>query len=200
MDQADISDDEHYEAEKAREAFQTLCDTDRVSLGRIARILAARENLASADELISEAYVRTVSGTRRWKRSQSFVQFFAGVMKSLASDASFLPDSRKVEKIAGGYSALAGDQVLDVEAADNTLELQQKALVEEMYDHLDRHFEGDEEMQMLLMGLQEGLRGEELEGTIGVDTKRLAALRTRFKRQVDKFIAAYRAREGQSHG
>ncbi|SDU08739.1 hypothetical protein SAMN05428979_1546 [Stappia sp. ES.058] len=177
-----------------------LTDRDRVNLARVADFLAGKDNLASADELINEAYVRISTGQRRWKRTKTFPQFFAGVLRSLASDNAFLSDVRKVNNLHGGYAALDGDDTLAVEAVDNSIELKQKALVEEMYAHLEQHFAGDSEMQMLLMGVQDALRGEDLKRTIGVDTKRLAALRTRFNREIDKFIAGYRAREGQSHG
>lgn len=51
-------------------------------------------------------------------------------------------------------------------------------------------------MLLLLWGIQEGLIGKDLQEAVGVDAKRLEALRTRLKRKIDNLADDYRAKEG----
>lgn len=200
MDQADVVDIENHSVDEALEAFRSLGGTDRRNLGKIADYFAGRGNIASADELMSEAYVRISDGVRQWPVGETFPAFLAGVIKSLASDKMFLSDNRKVSRISGGYTAVEQDDLAQVGDATDASVVKHKILVEEMYTHMEHHFADDDEMVLLVMGIQEGLRGKRLEDAIGVDTKRLAALRTRFLRELKSFIAVRSAEEGQSHG
>ena len=191
-------DDNCYHPDQAVQAFEALTDTEKRNLKRVASLFSGRGNIASPDELISEAYIRIASGHRRWTRSSSFVQFLAGIIRSLASDAMFLPDSRKVASLKGGYSVVDQDEIDAVSDVSGDEDIRKKHLIEEIYEQLGAHFAGDIEMELLLMGVEDGLRGQELQDTIGVDAKRLEALRTRLNRQIDKIAATHRAKEGQS--
>ncbi|MER8649649.1 transposase [Mesorhizobium sp. M0586] len=200
MDQADVVDVEHHSVDEALGAFRSLGDSDTRNLGRVADFFAGRGNLASAQELISEAYVRIADGARQWPVNDTFAVFLAGVIRSLASDKMFLSDTRRVPRIKGGYTVVEQDNLSQVEDATDASSVKDKILVEEMYTQLEHHFAEDDEMMLLVMGIQEGLRGKSLEIAVGVDTKRLAALRTRFLRELKSFIAVRSAEEGQSHG
>lgn len=199
MDQAEVLEDDLYAIDEAVEAFKSLTPSDRRNLKAIARVFANRGTLASDDELISEAYIRIAEGDRRWAKKDTFVVFLAGVIRSLASDRVFRTDARKVQRLKGGYAVVEQDDLSTVEDVGDSGLIAHKAMLEAMYDHLDNHFVGDDEMQLLSMGIQDGLKGKDLEAAVGVDTLRLAALRTRFKREVKKFIAARCAKEGQSN-
>lgn len=195
MDQVEADDDKFYGADEALEAYRSLTDRDRANLAKAARFFAGRGNLASAEELLSEAYIRVTSGRRRWRKGKDFSRFLGGVIKSLASDDMFLTDTHKVQKLDGGYSVVEQDDLAAVrDESDGTIVVQ-KLMVEQMWAHMELHFAGDDEMQLLVMGVQDHLRGQELEVAVGVDTKRLAALRTRFNRELDKYIAARSAEE-----
>jgi DNA-directed RNA polymerase specialized sigma24 family protein len=200
VDQADVVDIEYYSVDEALEAFRSLAGPDARNLGKIADYFAGRGNIASADELMSEAFVRISDGARQWPVGETFPAFLAGVIRSLASDKMFLSDSRKVSRISGGYTAIEQDDLSQVGDATDASVVKHKILVEEMHTHMEHRFAHDDEMTLLVMGIQEGLRGKRLEDAIGVDTKRLAALRTRFPRELKSFIAVRSAEEGQSHG
>ena len=199
MDQAETDEGELCGVEEAIDAYSALLDRDRTSLARLARFFAGRGNLASAEELLSEAYVRIASGQRRWRKGRDFPHFLAGVIKSLASDAMFTTDARKVQNLDAGYSVVGQEDLPTVRDASDGTAVAQKMMVEQMWAHMEVHFANDEEMQLLVMGIQDQLRGQGLEAAVGVDAKRLAALRTRFNRELDKYIAALSAEEGQSH-
>lgn len=195
MDQLEADDHEFFGADEAIEAYRSLTDRDRANLAKAARFFAGRGNLASAEELLNEAYIRVASGRRRWRKSTNFSRFLGGVIKSLASDDMFLTDTHKVQKLDSGYSVVEQDDVATVYDESDGTTVVQKLMVEQMWAHMELHFAGDDEMQLLVMGVQDHLRGQELEIAVGVDTKRLAALRTRFNRELDKYIAALSAEE-----
>ncbi|MGD9804309.1 MAG: hypothetical protein AB7E81_22180 [Hyphomicrobiaceae bacterium] len=95
--------------------------------------------------------------------------------------------------------AVVGVGEMDAVAAPPDGELAaEKALLEDAMLKLAAHFAGDEEMEFLLIGLDDGLIGQALQDAVGVDAKRLAALRTRLSRQIDKLAIAYQAQEGRS--
>ena len=79
-----------------------------------------------------------------------------------------------------------------------TGELIQKKQNEEALTALEARFSGDEEMELLLLGIREGLNGKDLQEAIGVDAKRLEALRTRLTRELKKLAAEFGAKEGRS--
>lgn len=194
MDQAEAVD-EYHSADEAIEAHRNLTPRDRVNLAGAARFFAGRGNIASPDELLNEAYIRVASGRRHWRKGTDFPRFFGGVIQSLASDDMFLTDSRKVKRLDGGYSVVDPDDLAMVRDESDGSAVSLKLMVEQMWSHMEMNFADDDEMQLLVMGIQDGLRGQELEAAVGVDTKRLATLRTRFKRELDKYIAARSAEE-----
>lgn len=195
MNQVEADDNEFHSAEAAIDAYRTLNSRDRANLAKVARFFEGRGNVASADELLNEAFVRIASGRRRWRKIKTFPRFLAGVIKSLASDDMFVTDAHKVRELEGGYSVVEQDDLVSVRDDTDGSTPQQKLVIEQMWSHMERHFAADDEMQMLVMGIQDGLRGRDLEAAVGVDTRRLEALRTRFNRELDKYIAARSAEE-----
>ncbi|QND19259.1 transposase [Rhizobium leguminosarum] len=189
-------DEEYYGAEDAIAAFDALSDKDRNNLGRIARFIAGTSGFPSPDDLINEAYVRIAEGKRRWPRAHGFVPFVAGVMKSLRSDSAFVTDERKVVRLDQGFAIVTSEDLQMVAANDDDGGLARKAIIEDAISKLEEHFADDEEMLLLLMGIQEGLIGKDLQEAVGVDEKRLEALRTRLKRKIDNLADDYRAKEG----
>lgn len=188
----------HHSADDALEAFRTLPERDKINLMRVAKFLAGRGNLASPDELISEAYIRISDGERRWPRHVAFPAFLKGVMKSLATDRMFLTDTRQVKRLRGGFSVVNAEEIPNIPENDSASRIAVKQLLEEAMADLENHFEGDDEMQMLLMGIDDGLRGKALREVIGVDATRLEALRTRLNRKIDKLAEQLKAKEGRS--
>lgn len=194
----DQPDDTHYSADDAVGAFRNLSDPERRNLARVAKALTGEGQFASAGELISEAYVRIAEGQRPWPKSQGFTPFVYGVMRSLLTDRMFLTDERKVKALKHKFAVVGVDEMDTVAAPLDGELVAEKALLEDAMSKLAAHFAGDEEMELLLMGLDDGLIGQALQDAVGVDAKRLAALRTRLNRQIDKLASAYRAKEGRS--
>ncbi len=189
------TEEEHYDIDDAIAAFAKLSDKDNANIMRVANFFAGHGNLADACELISEAYIRIADGRRRWPRGQEFLYFLAGVVKSLATDNVFATDSKKIRNLFQTYSTISDDDITNVADNHDSNRLKRKELQEEYICRLERHFEGDDEMQLFIMGIMDGLRGQSLADAVGVDIQRLEALRTRFNRYVDKLAAEHRAKK-----
>lgn len=189
-------DEEYYSADDAIAAFDALSNDARHKLARVARFIAGSSGFPSPDDLINEAYVRIADGRRRWPRAHCFIPFVAGVMKSLRSDSAFVTDERKVVHLDQGFAIVTSDDIHMVAANDDDDGLARKAIIEDAISKLEVHFADDDEMLLLLMGIQEGLIGKDLQEIVGVDVKRLEALRTRLNRKIDRLADDYRAKEG----
>ncbi|RWX40285.1 transposase [Rhizobium leguminosarum] len=184
-------------AEEAIAAFRGLSNEDQRNIVATARACLAGTGFATPQELISEAYIRIAEGRRKWSEGKTFSQFLGGVLRSLATDGDFLPEERKLVRRNKG-SAIVTSEHLDTISIENDDELAQKARDEEALTKLEERFAGDEEMELLLMGIRGELIGQDLQEFIGVDAKRLEALRTRLTRELKKLAAAYGAKEGRS--
>ena len=188
-DSAEPEDDCHA-IEDALAAFRNLSGREKDNVMIAAKFLAGRGNIADAHELMNEAYVRIADGVRRWPRSTSFARFLVGVVKSLATDADFATDAKKIRSLSKPYAVVAEDRLPEVaDNCDPVGAVHEKEVQELRISRLEAHFQGDNEMQLLLMGIREGLRGQALEQLLEVDTKGLEALRTRFKRECNRMVS-----------
>lgn len=189
-------EDEHHDPQEAVQAFGTMSERERANMMKAAQFLAGRGNLADADELLSEAYIRVSNGKRKWPRGQTFVSFLGGILKSLATDKMFATDAKKIRSLSVPFSVVADEGVPDIAHDDDNDTASSKQLQQELVGRLEAHFQDDDEMQLLIMGIMERLRGQALAEFVDVDAKRLEALRTRFNRAVDKIGAEIKVREG----
>lgn len=187
-----------FSTDEAIAAFGGLSTVEKRNLTRLACTLArGKSRFASPDELINEAYVRIGEGRRCWPKDVAFVRFFSGVMQSLLTDRMFLTDERKVVALKHSFSVVTSEELDGAAASDDDEERARKAQLEFVLSKLEAHFGNDEEMRYLMLGIQEGLRGKALQDAIGVDTKRLEALRTRLNRQIEKLAVECDAMEGR---
>lgn len=198
-EQVDQPGREYYSSDEAVAAFKQLSKEERIKLARVAKFFAAGSaGFITPQELINESFIRVADGRRKWAVGKPIVQFLAGVIRSLPSDNDFLPEERKLVRRIEGASVITSDDLenvsVDVEGANIACtEAGEKALLK-----LEARFAGDEEMEMLLMGICDGLNGKALQETVGVHAKRLEALRTRLNRELAKLAKEYREKEGRS--
>ena len=69
--------------ETVRRALATLTPSDLVRLKRLAQLRARLLPGLEWDELLNEALLRALDGSRRWPEGVSLVAFIAGIMRSL---------------------------------------------------------------------------------------------------------------------
>lgn len=172
-----------YSPEDIGDAISSLSAADFARIKIMARHFAPRSGM-TVDDLQQETFVRAL-GSRTCKVGTPILAFLHGVMKSIASEA---PRARKRAQAEDGSglemvfvadyaSSGVGEAVSDeLSPEDTSLSvLYHKRMLEEALACI----EDDLELQLLVEGRFDGLRGKELEDLLGTDTKGLAAARRR---------------------
>jgi hypothetical protein len=133
------------------------------------------------DELLHEAFKRALEGTRTCKRGTDLIPFLCGVMKSFVSQENEARKEgfRPTVVIRNGEPVVPDGQTDDpsperlaMSAIDGRAQLAK----------IEAAAVGDEQLQLLIEGIHDGMRGEQLQELLGVDKKGLEAVRTRLKR------------------
>ena len=171
---------------------------DRVSVAEIhdsisalsqadtARLVAAAQAFSrlcglDAEDLLQEALTRALEGTRTCERGKAFVPFICGVMKSFVSQEN---EARKAG-LRPKVLVEDGEPILsDVPANDPSPEKLAISAVDDrpLLAEIEAAAVGDEQVQLLIEGIYDGMRGEKLQDLLGVDEKGLATVRTRLRR------------------
>ena len=77
-------------ADEVRQAAEALTRVDLKRLWAVSRVIIGGYHVDRAgrdyDDLVSEAFLRTLDGSRRWKRGVGFLHHLAEVMRSVACD------------------------------------------------------------------------------------------------------------------
>jgi hypothetical protein len=159
---------------------------DRLTDPDMARLVAASQLFSSfcgidAEDLLQESFKRSLDGARTCGRGTNIVAFLCGVMQSLASQES---EARK----AGFRPVLVHRNGVDVvpDVAADTVSPEQAAIaaIDDRADllRIEKLVSSDEDLQLLIEGLGENMRGTDLEQLLSTDEKGLATLRKRLRR------------------
>ena len=139
------------------------------------------------EDLRQEAYARAF-GARSCKVGTGMVDFLAGIMKSIASEG---PRSRRKARENGALEVVYVEAYGANGVPEPVFEAPspEEAALSRRYhgDALAKALaciEDDDELQLLVEGLFDGMRGKELEDLLGKDTKGLAAARKRLARRL----------------
>lgn len=172
-----------YSPQEIGEAISSLSAADFGRIKIMARHFAPRSGM-TAEDLQQETFVRAL-GSRTCKVGTPVLAFLHGVMKSIASEA---PRARKRAQAEDGnglelvfvadyVSSGAGEAVAEEVSPESTSlsGLYHARMLEQALACI----EDDLELQLLVEGRFDGLRGKELEDLLGTDTKGLAAARRR---------------------
>lgn len=171
-------------------SIATISDADMARLVSAAQAFSRLCGIGGKD-LLQEAFTRALEGTRTCERGTAFVPFICGVMKSFVSQEN---EARKA-----GFRATVllrdGEPVLpDVPANDPSPEKLAISAIDDsaLLAEIEAATVGDEQVQLLIEGIFDGMRGDKLQELLGVDEKGLATVRARLRRllQVAKKRAA----------
>ncbi|SFM31259.1 hypothetical protein SAMN05192568_102666 [Methylobacterium pseudosasicola] len=171
---------------------EIIAAVEDLSPAEVARIEAVSRYFAprcamQPEDLRQEAYARAF-GTRSCRVGTGMVEFLAGIMKSIASDGY---RSRKKAREKGGFEVVhvegygangVPDPIFEApspEEAALSKRYHSEALAKAM-----ACIDNDDELQLLVEGLFDGMRGKDLEDLLGKDTKGLAAVRKRLSRRL----------------
>ena len=169
----------HFTTDEVAEEIDAMTDADRAKALSLAGMYAARCK-GEALDLYQEAIARALGGERRCRREVTLLLFLNGIMKSLASQA--------IESWKAGHRPVQASEevIMAVEADAPSPERVVASRRDDgaLLSRIRTEVEDDFQLQLLLEGIIDGLRGVELERLIEVDAKALASLQRKFQRRI----------------
>jgi DNA-directed RNA polymerase specialized sigma24 family protein len=153
-------------AAEAAAAVRSLTATDKTALIKIAW-LYARKTPYDHEDLLQEALCRVLAGTRAWPRDLAAVPFLWGVVRSIASEWKRQPPDPEPERAdpdGEERRRIAGIDAVRIVAL----------------------FADDPVAQIIVRGMMEGARGQELQELSGLDKTDYESKRTKIRRRIEK--------------
>jgi hypothetical protein len=152
---------------EAAAAIRSLSVADKIALMKIAR-LYARKTPYDHEDLLQEAMCRVLSGARAWPHDLAALPFLWGVVRSIAWEwKKELPENPP-------------------DGADHGRE-ERRAIAGLDVAKLVALFDDDPAAQIIVRGMMEGARGQELQDLSGLDKTDYESKRTKIRRRIEKF-------------
>ena len=174
-------DDQHaLTIDALRAAIAALTEADYKRLHTLSHVFAKLSEL-TAEELVQEAVMRALEGTRRCPADVPVIVFLGNAMKSIASSARRAASSPRLHVALDmtGTDGLA--QVLESEQRSP----EQCVLAREDFQGriaaLDALFAEDTEAQMLIEAIKDGAQGADICALWGWNSGQLATVRRRVR-------------------
>jgi len=152
-------------------ALRALSEADLLRLKTIAQLRVRELPGVQWTDLLHEAVLRALEGTRRWPRHVPLVVFLAGVMRSLADE------HWRQHRVRAALFVVAAP-----EAA--TVDPERELIARESLLAVDRLFRDDAEALQLILGLANGWSAEEIQRAYAMDATRYATIRKRIRRRL----------------
>jgi DNA-directed RNA polymerase specialized sigma24 family protein len=161
-------------------ALAALTAPDLVRLKRLAQLRARLLPDLEWEELLNEAVLRALEGSRRWPEGVPLLAFLAGIMRSLV-------DSRAAERRRLAERTLAGVEVRVTASPEAQLHARQCLAA------INQFFAGDPDVLVLIAGLARQYLGSTEGSAPSLSQKRRDAARKRLARailrgQLDGFL------------
>lgn len=203
------ANDDQATEDDIRDAIEALTEEDFLRLRKIAQGFLAGTEYQDPKELINEAVLRAMDGTRggqgrHWpKQRVPFVAFMIMTMMSIADgsrDSHFMSMTDRLEGLS--LEGEGADQVLDylgfstpsVEA--DALDAEEEAAAVERAkadaDRIDTLFVGDQEVAWLVMCIKEGKSPAKARKLAGFSTTEYETIRKRLRRGSAKLFPGRR--------
>lgn len=151
---------------EAGAAIRALSVADKTALMKLAR-LYAKKTPYDHEDLLQEALCRVLAGARAWPRDVAALPFLWGVVRSIAWEwkKEFIEHDAGMADVEGEERrAIAGLDVVKILAL----------------------FDDDPAAQIIVRGMMEGARGQELQELSGLDKTDYESKRTKIRRRVEK--------------
>lgn len=192
-----------------RDAIELLTEDDALRLRKAAQGFLAGTEYRDAKELINEAVLRAMDGTRgdqgrHWpKQRVPFVAFMIMTMMSIADgsrESHFMSRTDRLEGLS--LEGEGADHVLDYlgfltqSVEDQALDAEEEAaaiaLAKADADRIDALFAGDQEVAWLVMCIKEGKSPAKARKLAGFTTTEYETIRKRLRRGTAKLFPGRR--------
>jgi len=174
--------------DQIEEQIERLTDADWMKVRKMAEGHLWGTRLGDPEDLINETLVRLIEGTRRWSPGMAFVPWLGSAMKSVADGIRNLKHV-KIEALAGDMiSDTDSEEVLDVFASEDRTPLDSLLTEEARKDaeatvaKIQTFFKGDEDVEWILMGIEDGLKAEDIRETSGMTLTQYESAKKRLRR------------------
>jgi DNA-directed RNA polymerase specialized sigma24 family protein len=174
---------EHLGSDEVGAAIDSLSAAEKLRLLSIERLYLGGTGYGP-NELLQEAMCRALMGERKCPRSLSFFAFMVGTMRGIAYHER---EKRLREPPLPSKPRNDDDEDdAEFEVVDTGPDPEQLLLSQEAVAVIQRHFDGDERAQMVLLGWTGDLRGQDLREFVGVDQAELDYVIKRIRRLMKK--------------
>jgi DNA-directed RNA polymerase specialized sigma24 family protein len=159
----------HHLPTEALAAIKSLSDGEKAALLKVAKVYArTRLTRYGHEDLLQEAIVRVLEGTRRWPTGVPFMAFMCGTMRGIAWD--WRGESQDGASDENELAILEeGNAIARIDA--------QKLLT---------LFADDPVAQKLIVGMMEGARGEDLWESSGLTRTEYESKRRKIRRRIER--------------
>lgn len=149
---------------------------------KLARLFAHGLTAMDADDLLAKSMTLLLAGKRKWRRDLSTLGVLKGVMQSVASNTR-----KKLDYVLADDLITHSDD--DGDGDSSPLERagsseSDPALIAEAESTLREAVKGDEEVELFLEALADGLTGTDIAKELGWDGKTFEAARKRLSRRL----------------
>lgn len=178
------------EPQELLDELATLSDVEKHKLRRIAHIYAAVAGDMDADDLLQEALMKICEDKRHCPVDVDVLVFMKGIIRSLANSRT---EWRKRREEAQALEVTSPDYDLftaataDPNAATPEEILSNAERDEAFQKFLSEQCNGCEKMELVLLGMFEGMRGQALCDLANISKKELATILKRISRMMDRF-------------
>ena len=186
--------------DQIEDAIERLTDADWVRLRKMAYANLWGTRLDDPEELVNETFNRLYSGSRTWNMGMAFVPWMRSAMKSVADDLR----NRKAVKLETSTSNLADDrdpdttpEVFGIDEStplDLILTEEARALAEADLAKIEAYFKTNQNVELILMGIEDGLKPEEVREIGGLTLTQYETARTQLRRGLDKLFPTRRGK------
>jgi DNA-directed RNA polymerase specialized sigma24 family protein len=179
---------EHLTYEEVLTAIDALSDLDRAKLDRLERRHLGGTDFAEGD-LLHEAICSALFGEKKCPRKTPFVAFLLQSMRNIAGRRR--KQLRRQVSIAGSATQDEGDDEFDLKddapgAEEEIICAEDEKRAAEVWAALQSMYKPDEQIQLVVLGWEEGMRGKDLREFVGVTQAELDYVIKRIRRIADK--------------
>jgi DNA-directed RNA polymerase specialized sigma24 family protein len=177
-------DAEHLGHGEVVAAIDALSDPDRARLDRLELRHLGGTDFAEGD-LLQAAICSALLEEKRCPRNTPFIAFLLQSIRNIAGRRR--KKLRRQIPIAGGATGDVDDDEFDIQddtpaADEQIIRAENDDRAAEVWARLEPYYREDEQLQLVLLGWEESMRGKELREFVGVTQDRLDYLVKRIRR------------------